>query len=199
MNKVHTQHHYIHRHFLIWIVGCAAATITFLGIFIITQQGYRQSASDIEQYVAEQTAGLLNIGRFIPGIIGEDQIDIARSNLSFTIIYDREGKPIASTGLLEGVIPVIPIGVLHYAQEHGANRVTWQPRPDVRIASVSVPYKGGFVTVGKSLKETEVRIQTAAFVILWAWVVSVAMITLVTSGFALLMVTWYSSSRYPTK
>jgi hypothetical protein len=37
----------------------------------------------------------------------------------------------------------------------GIDKVTWQPRPRVRIATVSVPWRGGTVTAGRSLRVVE--------------------------------------------
>lgn len=54
----------------------------------------------------------------------------------------------------------MPQGVLDSAQQHGQNRVTWQPEPRVRSAAVTVPFGGaqpGYVLAGRSLREVEQR------------------------------------------
>jgi hypothetical protein len=49
------------------------------------------------------------------------------------------------------------MGVLDYVRKNGQDRVTWQPAPGVRMATVVVPYKNGFVMAGRSLTEVEKR------------------------------------------
>jgi hypothetical protein len=49
--------------------------------------------------------------------------------------------------------------------------VTWQPRPGVRIASVTVPWHGGTVLAGRSLREVERQEDNALFLAAAAWLV----------------------------
>ena len=53
-------------------------------------------------------------------------------------------------------------GELESTHATGIDKITWQPRSGVRIATVSVPWSGGTVTAGRSLQvvaehETEVE------------------------------------------
>jgi hypothetical protein len=91
-------------------------------------------------------------------------IDIVQSLDPFIIIYDAQGRPAAATGLLHNQIPSVPAGVLQSALNRQEDRVTWQPEPGLRIALVVRPFvnaktgqPGGFVAVGRSLWETELK------------------------------------------
>jgi hypothetical protein len=58
------------------------------------------------------------------------------------------------------VLPTPPDGVLEIARRQGANVVTWQPRPGVRIAAVFHDVNDGsgrVVLAGRSLREVEER------------------------------------------
>jgi hypothetical protein len=53
--------------------------------------------------------------------------------------------------------------------------VTWQPAPNVRMATVVVPYSGsnvsGFVVAGRSLREVEVREASLTKMVGLAWII----------------------------
>jgi hypothetical protein len=87
--------------------------------------------------------------------------DIAQSLAIFGIVYDQDGKVIASSAVLDGVAPVIPKSALDYANEHGQNRITWQPKDGVRIAAIiqkaSTESGTVYVLAGRSLREIEKR------------------------------------------
>jgi len=77
------------------------------------------------------------------------------------IIYDNTGKPLASSGFLNGEVPVPPMGVFEYVRENGENRLTWEPQAGVRSAIVVNKFTNdtgfGFVLVGRNMRETEKR------------------------------------------
>jgi hypothetical protein len=63
--------------------------------------------------------------------------------------------------------------------------VTWQPEPSVRIASVVVAYGGaqpGFVLAGRSLRESEVRVDRLTSLLAAGWLASLAVITVLVAG-----------------
>lgn len=72
----------------------------------------------------------------------------------FLIIYDQQGEAVAGSGYLAGQVPKVPIGVLN-ASNKKIHTVTWQPREDVRIASVTEKSGNFYVLGGRSLKQTE--------------------------------------------
>jgi len=83
---------------------------------------------------------------------------VYRSLAPFLILYDPGGNELAASGQLHGQALPLPAGFLDAAKTSGENRVTLQPEPGVRIASVIIPAgSAGFVLAGRSLRESESR------------------------------------------
>jgi hypothetical protein len=61
------------------------------------------------------------------------------------------------------------MGALKASEQGGENRVTWQPRGDVRIASVVVPLEDGYVMAGRSLRDVEQREAQAQQIAFAVW------------------------------
>ena len=59
--------------------------------------------------------------------------------------------------------------------------MTWQPRPGVRVATVSVPWSGGTVTAGRSLRLVEEREDTLLQLVAVGWLVTVAALAVVSA------------------
>ena len=95
-------------------------------------------------------------------------VDLATSLEPFVILYNSDGAPIHSTGYLDDAVPTPPAGVFAYLRTHPIDKITWQPRPGVRIATVAQRIDGpnpGFILVGRSLtlvqkQEDELRVGT---------------------------------------
>jgi hypothetical protein len=158
--------------------------------YVAVQQTLRQSANDPQIQMAEDAAAALAKGE-TPEAFGESakKIDMARSLAPFLIIFDDNGQPIVSTVQLNGKTPAPPAGVFPYARTHGENRVTWQPRTDVRNATVIVHYAGqkpGFVLTGRSLREVEARISAIGHLIAAGCAVSTLALLMVLLAFGLL-------------
>jgi hypothetical protein len=90
--------------------------------------------------------------------------------------------------VLNGQSPHLPDGVLDYVRRHGEDRITWQPEPGVRIATVVTRYssaRSGFVLVGRSMREVEKRIDqiTLFCAVTWLLTVGLALILLTASEF----------------
>jgi len=80
-----------------------------------------------------------------------------------------DGKSWAGRGRACG----LPPGVLDYVRQNGEDRITWQPRPGVRMASVVVGFggvKSGFVLAARSLREIEKRGDQAELEAGLAWI-----------------------------
>src|SRR5207247_1903018 len=76
------------------------------------------------------------------------------------IIFDTAGQPVASSARLSGAIPIPPNGVFANVRQAGEERLTWEPQPGVRSATVITRVDGptpGFVLAGRSLREVEQR------------------------------------------
>jgi len=148
-------------------------TLSFGMLYVGIQQVLRQSANDPQVEIARDAAPLLVDHAptdLIP--VSSPTIDIGKSLSPFLIIVDPSGKSVASTGRLDASIPTIPSGALDYAKTHGENRLTWQPRSGVRIASVIVSVPGdakGFVVAGRSLEESEARTAMIGKLIALGW------------------------------
>ena len=141
----------------------AVIIIIFAGlVYGAVQQNYRQSANDPQIQVAQDISNAVALGQAAPDTIvpANPTADMAQSLSTFVIIYSATSSPIGASVGLDGKIPSLPAGVADYASLHGQDRFTWQPKPGVRVAAVVEHFAGpvpGFVLVGRSLKEIELR------------------------------------------
>jgi hypothetical protein len=152
----------------------AIATAGLCGLVYLTvQQSLRMGANDPQIQLAEDAASNLNAGASVESVVSSTQVEIADSLAPFLIVFDNTGKVLASSATLHGTVPVYPPGVLDYTRQKGQDRVTWQPEAGVRMATVVVGYKNGFVMAGRSLREVENRETTteqlsgAAMLAIW--------------------------------
>lgn len=141
-------------------------------VYVSSQQILRQSANDPQIQIAEDLVLHLDMGESPENLVGSHKIDISRSLSTFVILYAISGKDILSTGDLNNKTPSLPVGVLNQARSTGENRLTWQPTEGVRIASVVVPYKNGYVLVGRSLREVEKREDQLLFITSFIYLIS---------------------------
>ena len=130
-------------------------TLGSLLLYVVVQQDLRQSADDPQHQLAEDAVARLAAGDAPASVVGAGQVDIAASLAPFVIVYDASGSVLAASGRLDGAAPVPPAGVLTTASQTGTDRVTWQPRPSVRIAAVVLRWNGGTVLAGRSLRRVE--------------------------------------------
>jgi hypothetical protein len=170
----------------IWLPIVVVTTAICGLVYITVQQSLRQSANDPQIQMAQDAARALSGGTSPELIISPNRIDIARSLAPFTVVFNDYEQVVASSGLLHSQSLQLPEGVLSHVRLHSESRLTLQPEPGVRIASVIVRYDGpkpGFVLAGRSLREVEVReIQIQIFVAI-VWFVCLAVSLLVVSIF----------------
>lgn len=144
-----------------WLPFAALATVLCLVSYVMVQQNIRLSANDPQIQIAEDVAAALENGQPTSNFSPQNKVDMAKSLDAFAIIYDADGKVVAGSGAVDGKIPEAPKSSLDYAQAHGDNRLTWEPKSGVRSAVIIKPYSAkdgrGFVLVGKSLREIEAR------------------------------------------
>ncbi len=126
----------------------------------IAQQLLRMGANDPQIQLARDAAASMAEGEDPLALLPPGQVDLGSSLAPFVLVYDTAGGVLATTAILHGQIPDLPAGVREFASDHGEDRVTWQPEPGVRIAAVVVPFDGGTVLIGRSLREVEERIDT---------------------------------------
>lgn len=141
-----------------------AAVVVALAILnaVTAQQLLRGSADEPQLQLARDAAQALAAGRDAQLPLASTPVDVSISLSPFIIVYDTTGAVTFSTARLLGDTPELPGGVLADVSARGEARFTWQPAPAVRIAAVVVPIADGstgYVLVGRSLAETESRIQ----------------------------------------
>lgn len=159
-----------------WLPLAAAVTVACALTYVGMQQSFRMSADDPQVQMAEDTAAALQRGSDPARLVNAPAIDAARSLSPFVIVFDTDGRPVASGAGLDGRTPVPPPGAFERAREHGSDRITWQPRRGVRLATVVVTYAGdrpGFVVAARSLREVERRIGEITRIAAMAWLVAV--------------------------
>lgn len=155
-----------------WLPLAVASTIIMLSVYAVAQQNIRLSGNDPQIEMAEDGAAMLSGGLPPAEFVGIEHIDMAKSLSEFVIIYDDSGKPIASSGLLNGQIPDLPSGVFMNARS-SEDRLTWQPASDVRIAAVVSHFDGknpGFILAGRNMREIESRESHVGLIAASAWV-----------------------------
>ena len=166
--------------FLNYLFVMAIITVIFGVIYAVVQQSYRTTANDPQKQIARDINARLHQGRSVESFLA-DTIDIAQSLSTFVALYEANGKPIRSSGYLDGKMPELPTGVFDFAKSHGEHQVTWQPRNGVRMAMIIVSSNAssvGFVASGRSLLEVEVREHNLVTMIFIGWVVCVVLVLL---------------------
>ncbi|HEX8991209.1 MAG TPA: hypothetical protein VF784_05980 [Anaerolineales bacterium] len=163
----------------VWLYLAAAVTALCVVVYATAQQLLRQGANDPQIQMAEDAAAALNAGASASSVLPAGQVELSASLAPFLIVYENTGKPAASSARLNGSLPDYPLGALQAATKAGENRVTWQPNPGVRIASVVVPFKEGFVVAGRSLKEAEDRVSRIGELIALMWFLSLIAVLVV--------------------
>jgi hypothetical protein len=167
------------RRFLAFLLP--AATVLTLACLIIAaalQQDLRQGADDPQLQLAEDATARLDAGDPPGAVIGAGHVDIATSLDPFVAVYDAGGKALATSGQLDGAAPAPPPGVLDAARATGRDTVTWQPRAGVRVAIAVIPWRGGTVLAGRSLRRVEEMQSKIEGLIALGWLGSLAAVGL---------------------
>lgn len=157
-----------------WLPLAVVITGLCVLIYAAVQQNYRMNANDPQIQLAEDAAAALDQGAAPSAVIPQSKTDIASSLAPFVMVFDKQGQVLASSGTFEGSFPVYPIGALTAADKSGENRVTWQPQPGLRFASVVHTTGSGYVVAARSLREVENRIQQTTFFTGITWLTALA-------------------------
>ena len=156
-----------------WLPLVLSISFTLLVVYVAIQQDLRQSANDPQIQLASDVADSLSLGTPIVSALPTSRIDLSKSDSSFVIVYDSNGKPVQGTAILEKKLPTPPSGVFDYLKTNSEDRFTWQPTSDIREAVVMRSYvlngKKGFVLAGRSLKEVEQRELNLGQIMLFGW------------------------------
>jgi len=165
----------------IWLPIAVAVTGLVGFTYLAVQQNYRNGLDDPQWQLASDGAAALNAGASPQSVVGSRKVDAAASLAPFVVVYAADGSVLASNGTLGGTAPGLPTGVLDSTRARGIDRVTWQPRPGVRIATVSVATKDlRVVTSGRNMRVVEARIDNLTTIAAIAWGVTLVGVVLVT-------------------
>lgn len=141
-------------------------------VYVVAQQDLRQSANDPQIQMAEDNAVLMSQGGNASTAVGSARVGLNDLAPALTI-YNEQGKVLATSVEPLQTLPTLPDGVLKDAKESGESRFTWQPNPNVRLATVITYHSGdqasGFVMATRSLKEVETRESQLGQIITIAW------------------------------
>jgi hypothetical protein len=144
-----------------WVVGAVLLTAVGIVVYGVGQQAARRAVDDVPRAMLEQTRSRLSAGVTPATAVGGPTVDLTTSGAPFVLVYDSNHTLVASTATIAGAVPNLPPGVLDDAVARGEDRVSWQPRADVREAVVATPWRSlsaqGVVVAGASLAATEER------------------------------------------
>ncbi|MDQ6692157.1 MAG: hypothetical protein M3Z13_05255 [Candidatus Dormibacteraeota bacterium] len=121
--------------------------------------------------MAEDAAAQLRVGAAGPG--AGQPVELNRSLAPWLMVYDRSGRQLASSAVLDGQPVSYVVDALRHVSPGKENHLTWAPRPSVRQATVVVGYDGGWVVAGRSLRLTEERTRTLLLISALAWLAAV--------------------------
>jgi hypothetical protein len=156
-----------------WLPVAVVATVLAGTSYAITQHVIRSSADDAPRALSTGAAYSLSRGAAPAAVASGGPVDLGIGLGPFLIVYGADGRVTASTARLEGVTPVVPVGVLAEARQHGSDRITWQPRDGVREAVVAIPWQSpddhGVVVAGASLRPAEERATQVLLIVLAGW------------------------------
>ena len=158
------------------IVGALLITVIFGSIYVVAQQIERQGANDAPLRLASQLASTNGSPGATAGAAAGDHVDLAKSLALFYVVYDSTGTPVSGTGYLDGALATLPHGVIDTARSSGEDRVSWQPRPGLRFATVAVAAGPNVIVAGQSLAPSESRTDAVGALLLASWAGTIALL-----------------------
>ena len=153
----------------IWIMILIVTTLIAGLAFGLVQQALRQSANDPQTQLAEDLTNAYNSGAQPQDLIPSGQSDITTSLAPFAAVYDGSGKPLVASGQINKQSPTLPSGVFDYVSKHSQENFTWQPTKDFRAALVVKKANSGYIMVGRSFREVEMRENNLQLITLVGW------------------------------
>lgn len=122
------------------IITHLSASIIITGILLLiyasVQQVYRSSANDPQIQIARDASVDIREGKSINKYFSFDTVNLTQRLATFIELFDKHGKPLKSTGLLNGSLPQLPAGIFEFTKQNKEDILTWQPQPGVRMAMV---------------------------------------------------------------
>ncbi len=156
-----------------------AVVITCLSglIYLTVQQNIRMGANDPQIQIAEDVSAQLATGQNPQYFVPQTTIELSKSLATYIMVFDRNGKLIASSVTLDGKQPAVPPGVFASTKDSTSKetRFTWEPQNGIRSAVVVDYYQGpvpGFVLIGRNIREVEIREDQQERIVLVAWFIT---------------------------
>lgn len=169
-----------------WIPLAGLASALCLLVYLAVQQTGRQLANDPQLQISREVRAALEGGQPMSSVVPTTQTELATSLSPFITTVSDDGTILASSARLHGQLKSVPRGVLETARGIGEYRVTWQPEPGVRMATVVTRNQGasgGFIVVGRSLAESESRTRSIGYLLFIGWAATLAgLVVLVSIG-----------------
>ena len=145
-------------------------TFTCSIVYLTSQQSLRLGANGLPSQLAVETSIKLKEGQIVKSVIPVQKVDISKSLNTFVMIFDKNKNLIDTSGIMGESMPKYPEGVLDNVDKNGENRVTWQPKTELRFATVAIKFNNGYIVAAQPLFETEKLIESIGNVILLAWI-----------------------------
>lgn len=183
------------RNLTYWLLSCLLLTLLIGLVFGSSQQVLRQTANDPQIQIAEDTAAILSTGKNPIDVVSKESVDVNSSLAPFVMVFDNNGKLLASNANIKNAASEPPKGVFQFDRDYFNSDLvglkkkisgedsstekifTWQPAQGIRLASVLVKYDGGIVLSGRSLRETEYRTHKLFQMAFLAWAIGIGAIS----------------------
>lgn len=134
-----------------WLAAAVVVTLVFGSLYVVFQLSGRRSANIAPAAAAAAQVQLLGS----PPSPAAPRLELTPDSGVFVIVYGTDDKPETGTATLHGALPAVPPGVLETARASGADMVTWQPEPGLRMAVVARSSAGKVVVAGQPLTPYE--------------------------------------------
>lgn len=155
--------------FLFWLPFAVTVTILCGVVYVTVQYSLRSAANDPQIQMSKDFADAIQSDQTIN--MGA-QVDMGKSLAPYIILFDNNGKITTSSASFNNKLPKIPGGLLATARKRGELRFTWQLEPEVRQAAVmEYVNRKGYILVGRSLKEVEIREIQVIDMVFIAWLI----------------------------
>jgi hypothetical protein len=171
----------------IWLPIAVAITGVSATVYGVAQQSLRLMADEQPTALALRTAARLNSGMSPSEAQSTAQVDMATSLDPFVLVFDADRQLVSATATVHGRPPDYPTGVFDTVRTRGQDRVTWQPEPGVRAATVAVAWNGGFVVGGSSLTLTEETIDRIGPLVIVGWSATLVLVAAVATCAAVVL------------
>jgi hypothetical protein len=183
-----------HSFLRIWAALCTpllfVGTFVLLIVYVNDQQNIRLGANEPQEWMAHDTAEKIASGVSPTRAVIGAPVVVMSEHAPYLIAYDKAGSTTAATGIFEGKVSTLPIGVLQHTRDHGTHRLTWEPEPGIRHAIVIVPIQGGdlgYVLSGRSLSYAEQQEELLRERTIYGWLLTLVVSVLVSLVGALLL------------